>query len=73
MYLGEYLSVSAYACTDGNDPKLDFKKLREGVQIVVGTPRKVLDLVKKGILTLYYLKLFILSQVDEMLQKRLKE
>lgn len=61
MYLGEYLPVSAYACTDITDPKVDLKKLKEGVQIVVGTPRKVLDLVQKGILTLDNLKLFVLN------------
>lgn len=45
MYLGEFLKVSAYACTGGTDPKEDRKRLREGVQVVVGTPGRVLDLI----------------------------
>lgn len=31
LFLGEYLKVSAYACTGGTDPKEDKKRLREGV------------------------------------------
>ena len=61
MYLGEYLTMSAYACTDITDPKFDLNKFKEGIQIVVGTPLKVLDLVQRGILTLDHVKIFILD------------
>lgn len=73
MYLGEYLKVSAYACTGGTDPKEDKKRLREGVQIVVGTPGRVLEMIQKGFLPTEYLKLFILDEADEMLGRGFKD
>jgi len=37
------------------------------IQIVVGTPGRVLDLVKRGYLDLKNLKFFILDECDKML------
>ncbi|EAS00033.2 DEAD/DEAH-box helicase (macronuclear) [Tetrahymena thermophila SB210] len=73
MYLGEFLKVSAYACTGGTDPKEDRKRLREGVQVVVGTPGRVLDLIQKKTLVTDHLKLFILDEADEMLGRGFKD
>ncbi|KAL4493012.1 hypothetical protein ABPG72_020791 [Tetrahymena utriculariae] len=73
MYLGEFLKVSAYACTGGTDPKEDRKRLREGVQVVVGTPGRVLDLIQKKTLITDHLKLFILDEADEMLGRGFKD
>lgn len=73
MYLGEFLKVSAYACTGGTDPKEDRKRLREGVQVVVGTPGRVLDLISKNILLPNHLKLFVLDEADEMLGRGFKD
>jgi len=67
------LKVSAYACTGGTDPKEDKKRLREGVQIVVGTPGRVLEMIQKGFLPTEYLKLFILDEADEMLGRGFKD
>ena len=73
MYLGEYLKVTAYACTGGTDPKEDKKRLREGVQVVVGTPGRVQEMIQKGFLNPDHLKLFILDEADEMLGRGFKE
>ncbi|EGR27037.1 hypothetical protein IMG5_202750 [Ichthyophthirius multifiliis] len=73
MYLGEYLKVTAYACTGGTDPKEDKKRLREGVQVVVGTPGRVLEMIQKGFLTTDHLKLFVLDEADEMLGRGFKD
>lgn len=43
------------------------KALRGGAQIVVGTPGRLLDLLKKGVLALDGLKLAVLDEADEML------
>eukprot|EP01129_Flabellula_baltica_P010832 TRINITY_DN462_c0_g1_i2.p1 TRINITY_DN462_c0_g1~~TRINITY_DN462_c0_g1_i2.p1 ORF type:complete len:520 (-),score=156.37 TRINITY_DN462_c0_g1_i2:43-1602(-) len=42
-------------------------KLRRGVDIVVGTPGRIIDLMEKGTLNLDYIKYFILDEADEML------
>ncbi|KFZ30210.1 RNA helicase [Pseudidiomarina salinarum] len=43
------------------------KALRGGAQIVVGTPGRLLDLLKKGVLDLSALRLAVLDEADEML------
>jgi translation initiation factor 4A len=43
--------------------------LEQGVHVVVGTPGRVLDMLKKGVLKLSYLKAFVLDEADEMLSK----
>lgn len=46
---------------------LQMKKLREGAQIVVGTPGRVIDHINRGKLLLGNLDFFILDEADEML------
>lgn len=43
------------------------KALRGGAQVVVGTPGRLLDLLKKGVLNLSALRLAVLDEADEML------
>ena len=45
----------------------DIRGLREGPQIVVGTPGRVLDMITRGNLSLSYLKQLIFDEADEML------
>ena len=42
--------------------------LREGAQVVVGTPGRVIDLIDKGALILDDVKYFVLDEADEMLR-----
>ncbi|MGL6167390.1 MAG: DEAD/DEAH box helicase [Fusobacteriaceae bacterium] len=48
---------------------LDFqiRQLKKGVDIVVGTPGRVMDLMSRGILKIDNLKFFVLDEADEML------
>lgn len=48
----------------GTDKKKDIEKLKEPPHIVVGTPTRVLDLVKEGILELYTAKSLVLDEAD---------
>ena len=43
------------------------KKLRSGVEIVVGTPGRVIDHLERGSLNLDKIEYFILDEADEML------
>ncbi|HUF53343.1 MAG TPA: DEAD/DEAH box helicase [Dehalococcoidia bacterium] len=43
--------------------------LRKGSHVVVGTPGRVLDHLRKGVLKLDQLRLFILDEADEMLDR----
>ncbi|AHE99761.1 DEAD/DEAH box helicase [Thioalkalivibrio paradoxus] len=44
------------------------RRLREGPQIVVGTPGRVVDHIKRGTLALEGLRLVVLDEADEMLR-----
>ncbi len=43
------------------------KKLKKGVDIVVGTPGRILDHLKRGTLKLHNISYFVLDEADEML------
>ena len=51
----------------GQSIERQISRLRRGVQIVVGTPGRVIDLLERGELKLDLLKLAILDEADEML------
>ncbi len=52
----------------GQDYRPQLKSLRDGVQIVVGTPGRILDHLERGTLNLGNLKTFVLDEADEMLR-----
>jgi superfamily II DNA/RNA helicase len=49
----------------GYDVQLD--ALRDGVEVVVGTPGRLLDLADRGVLDLAHIKVLVLDEADEML------
>lgn len=51
----------------GASMELQLRKLRKGVQVVVGTPGRVLDHLNRGTLQLDNLKFAVLDEADEML------
>ena len=71
--MGVYLEVSTRACVGGTAVREDMQKLSQGVQIVVGTPGRVNDMISRGALRLKALQLFILDEADEMLSRGFKE
>lgn len=52
----------------GQEYRPQLKKLKEGAQVVVGTPGRILDHLERGSLSLANLKTFILDEADEMLR-----
>jgi len=71
--LGDFLNVSSHACIGGTLVRDDINTLRHGVQIVVGTPGRVFDMVNRQILLLDCVKLFVLDEADEMLSRGFKD
>ena len=59
--------LSVISIYGGQSIDVQFKKLRKGVSVVVGTPGRVLDHLKRGTLKLDNVKYFILDEADEML------
>lgn len=73
MCLGEYLKVKVHSCTGGTNIAEDKRKLQEGVNIVVGTPGRVFDMMKKNFLKSDHLKIIVLDEADEMLGRGFKD
>jgi len=71
--LGTYLSVTSRACVGGTAVREDVQHLSAGIQVVVGTPGRVNDMINRGALRLEKLKLFVLDEADEMLSRGFKE
>lgn len=53
----------------GNDMQAQLKRLKKGVHVVVGTPGRVMDHLRRGTLKVDALKMVILDEADEMLKR----
>lgn len=71
--LGEYLHISVHACVGGTLVRDDIRILREGVHVVVGTPGRVYDMIKRNELPMKDVKIFVLDEADEMLSRGFKD
>lgn len=71
--LSKFMNVAMHCCVGGTAVQEDTEKLRNGVQVVVGTPGRVNDLIQRGYLSLRSCKLFCLDEADEMLSRGFKE
>jgi translation initiation factor 4A len=70
--IGEYQGVKIHACVGGTSVREDIKALKSGTHVVVGTPGRILDMMKKGFFKTDYLRLFVMDEADEMLDKGFK-
>jgi ATP-dependent RNA helicase DeaD len=64
---GSHLDVSVLAVYGGQSYSRQIGRLRQGVDIVVGTPGRLLDLIHKGEIDLSTVKTIVLDEADEML------
>lgn len=71
--IGEYQGVKVHACVGGTVVKEDIRQLKQGgTHVVVGTPGRIHDMMKRGFLKTEYLKIFVLDEADEMLSRGFK-
>ena len=71
--LSNYLGVTTHLCIGGESLDINIKGLDKGAQVVVGTPGRVYDLLKRYILKADGIKALILDEADEMLSRGFKE
>lgn len=57
----------------GSSIELQTRALKKGVDIVVGTPGRIMDLMKRRVLKLDQLEYFVLDEADEMLNMGFEE
>lgn len=65
--LGLYLNVKVHLCMGGTPVSEDKKALKEGCHVVVGTPGRINDMLKREFLDTNYLKMLVIDEADEML------
>lgn len=64
---GKYLNVKVLAVYGGQAYDRQIRALRKGVNIVVGTPGRLLDLMDRKVLDLSAVRTVVLDEADEML------
>ncbi|MEW5868858.1 MAG: DEAD/DEAH box helicase [Chloroflexota bacterium] len=64
---GRYQDVRVLAVYGGQAYGPQISKLKRGVDIIVGTPGRLLDLMRKNVLDIQHVRTVILDEADEML------
>ena len=65
--------ISAVAIYGGQDIERQIRQLKSGAQIVVGTPGRVMDHIRRKTLRLGGVKIAVLDEADEMLSMGFRE
>ncbi|KAG9392048.1 DEAD/DEAH box helicase [Carpediemonas membranifera] len=71
--IGGSMDLSCHVCIGGTSSQEDMRILQSGVQVVVGTPGRVLDMINRGALRTEAIKSFVLDEADEMLSQGFTE
>src|SRR5512139_2053447 len=64
---GKYLDVRVLAVYGGQPYGPQISRLNRGVDIVVGTPGRLLDLIERNALNIKHIRALVLDEADEML------
>ncbi len=71
--LGEYEGLHAVCLYGGEPINKQINQLKHGVQIIIGTPGRVLDHIRRKTIRLNSIQMVILDEADEMLNMGFKE
>jgi ATP-dependent RNA helicase len=69
LALGQFMNVEVSAIVGGKSIQEDIRRLEHGVHMVSGTPGRVFDMINRMHLRTRSMKLLILDEADEMLNK----
>lgn len=67
------MKVSCHGCIGGTNVRHDMGTLQNGVQVVVGTPGRVHDMIQRKSLDPSNIRIFVLDEADEMLSRGFKD
>ena len=65
--IGQYLNVNPVLCIGGVDIKQTKIELENGPVIAIGTPGRIIDLIKRRYLSTKVLRILVIDEADEML------
>lgn len=70
MALSQYMKgFKTYCCRGGTSVRNDIRALREGQQVVIGTPGRLLHMIREKYLQIDQLRTIILDEADELLSR----
>jgi ATP-dependent RNA helicase DeaD len=72
-WLYQYAGARVVSCVGGMDPRREQRELAAGAHIVVGTPGRLCDHLRRGRLDVSELKAVVLDEADEMLDLGFRE
>jgi ATP-dependent RNA helicase DeaD len=72
-WLYQYTGARVVSCVGGMDPRREQRELSDGAHIVVGTPGRLCDHLRRGRLDVSELKAAVLDEADEMLDLGFRE
>ena len=72
-WLYEFSGATVISCVGGMDPRMERRALERGPHIVVGTPGRLCDHIKRGNFDTSELKAVVLDEADEMLDMGFRE
>ena len=72
-YSKYYKTINTTAVYGGANISTQINSLKKGSQIIIGTPGRVIDLIKRKVLKLQSIEFVILDEADEMLNMGFKE
>ncbi len=64
---GKYTGIKNTVVFGGVNQNLQTNALKKGIEILVATPRRLLDLIQQGFISLNDVKYFVLNEADHML------
>ena len=67
------MNIQVHCCVGGKSIQDDIAKLEHGVHIVSGTPGRVYDMINRKALKTRNIKLLVLDEADEMLNRGFKK
>ena len=70
--ISKFMNIKIVSCIGGTPVYENINNLK-GAQVVIGTPGRIFDLLKRNSLCTRDLKLFVLDEADEMLSQGFKE
>ncbi|XP_077238811.1 DEAD-box ATP-dependent RNA helicase 8-like isoform X2 [Tasmannia lanceolata] len=70
--LGKHLKIQVMVTTGGTSLKDDIMRLYQPVHLLVGTPGRILDLVRKGVCILKDCSMLVMDEADKLLSQEIQ-
>lgn len=69
MEIGQTMKIRSHVCVGGTDWREDIKILKKGVDVIIGTPGRVYDMLKRDAIQGDKVEMLILDEADIMLNR----